>query len=367
MVQGVVDGFLIEQAVEVAAQAHIDNVGAVVHSGINTIDDIIVFAVALFIQDPDAHNADVGSDARAADSVVHGRADDARHMGAVAVFVPGSQADVIGCDSAAQIRMILLNAAVEDGDLNLPAARGDAPGGVSIHRVMHPLIAPAAGILKCRVGVVHILPDPGIPGLLRGRVLQAHGGHGIGDQGIQPGLIVGISRGQGDRHIRGGSHSLGHRGSQKPDLCRPMYPGHQLAAEGRRQNLGIFFRLRGYQDHVLLIVLPRAQTGDGFGNALPRHVFLCRQGFPTEDIVLRQARQAIGQLRLLGDSLLDLGLLRHLGFFGGFRFLRVCLIRGLLRFRGGLRRLRGFLRFAGGSGLRFRLFLHRLRGAGGSL
>ena len=369
----VFDGRLHAAVIEVAAQTHIDHHGAVADGCVDAPGDHRVRAASAGIQDPDAENADIGSDARTAEGVIHGGGDDTGHMGTMSVFIGGTGAHADLRDLTVQIRVIRLDTGVDDGDLDGSPAGGDAPGSVGIHHIMHVLVVGAGGITQVRVGTAHIFIDPGVPVLLAGdsRSRGAGRGVGVGLHRVKTNQVVGVSRGQRQRHILSRRHRLGNGGGQGADLRHTEAVGHQLAAEGPGVNLSLLLGVGGDHQNARLVVLAFRQPGHGLGDLIIGHFLLGGQLLLAEDIFLRQTRQTKGQLWGLG-LLGSHGLLRRLRFLRGFGFLiglRFLGGSGLLighgavfgiGFRG---RLRGLLRIG-----RFRLCIHggfRLRHNGG--
>ena len=134
LVVGVLTGVLEERVVGVAAQAEVDDVGALVRRPDDAVDDPAVEAVAVLIGDLDRQDPAVPGDAGDADGVVRVRRGDAGDVGAVPVVV-GRVVVIVGEVAAGgdhlagEVGMGHIDARIEDGDDGLGVAPGHVPGG----------------------------------------------------------------------------------------------------------------------------------------------------------------------------------------------------------------------------------------------
>ena len=346
---------------------------------LQSANQLCVSAAALIVRDPQAEQLYPRSDARTALAVAHGRADDARHMGAVTDGIVQSQRGIfveyLYPRHIRQILMICHYAAVQNGHRH-PLAGGDAPGGVAVHGVVHVLIASGSGVLKKGIRVSGVV-QPAPPGLGLGNV--------VGEQGNarifrpfrlirrQHSNVIGIGRGEPVGFL-GGGQSLHHGNAVQPQRGKAVLSADQLRRKGLGIGLGGFLGICPHQKDARLILRPFRQGSGLLGHLMGNHVRLIRQLLVAENVVLRKTGQVVGKRLRLGFG----GGLRNRlpgslssGLTGGFgnRFLRDCrgglrrglrdgFLGGLGRFRSrrlccGFRNLDGFHRFgADGGGLR---------------
>ena len=279
MARGVLHGVLLHGIVEVAAQAHIDHIGTGLYGGADALGNGPLVAGAVGIQNPDTQDADIGSDARAADAIVHGGGDDAGNVGAVTVLVTGSHTDVNLPDLSGKIGVICLYTGVQNGNGDVIPAGGYAPGGVGVHNVVGILIVAGvvvrAGVQQEGIGIVHILLYPGAPGLLRGGSgVEGRGTALARGDGVQMNDVVGIGCGQGKVHILRGGHRFGNRGGLQADFRHAAGVGHQLRTEGLREKLGFLFGVGVEYQNAVLVIRTGIQGSGGLGYVMVGHVQL---------------------------------------------------------------------------------------------
>ena len=223
-----------------AADADIDNLGAVFHRRPQGGNERGIINITRGIHHPQTQNRSPGGDARAALAVAHGRADNARHMSAVTRGIFQSQGLIaIGNlypSQIGQILMVSLDAGVDDRHRH-PLAGGDTPGGVAVHGVVHILIAIGGGIRQIGIRIFRVV-QPASPGLGLGNVVGEQGKAGIFFPfplvGRQHGNVIGIGRGK-PVGLLGGGQCLHHGNAVQPQRGKAVLSADQL----RRKGLGI--------------------------------------------------------------------------------------------------------------------------------
>ncbi len=218
LLQGVLDGLVLTGfgvgGLGVVAEGEVDDVGAVVGGPADALGEGVspgtaglgAGGIAVLQDDADGEDPGLGGDAHDTVAVVGAVSvpgDDACHRGAVpgpgAVAAAGSEADHVLAfeDVADEVRVVVLDAGVEDGDGDARAL-GGLPGLLGVHGVQGPLLGAngvsvrGGGRQDGQAGAEQDGERAGPPGPEGGHEGLHSTGHGAGRRAVRSGVATGV-------------------------------------------------------------------------------------------------------------------------------------------------------------------------------